>query len=163
MPATRISADGKTVKTFGLEGTRYLSHAVIWDFAPTPDGGVYLLIFYRLRDEHGYRLLGFDSNGKLTSDHSIEAPFDPQQIAVLGNGDLVVAGRKTTELGGHKGDPGIAIINSRGQLVRGLSSNMIFRIPSLREAAKLKKPIKRAHHPPNRMTTRKKNTTTPSI
>lgn len=126
MPATRIDSDRKGAKIFGLESTRYHGHAHIWDFAPALNGGVYLLIWYRFQDgkkrTDGYRLLSFDGEGRLTHDAAIEGvPFDPLQIAAFANGTLVVAGRKTSERGGHKGAPGIAIISETGRLLKTLT------------------------------------------
>lgn len=125
MPATRINADGKGVRIFGLGLTRYDGHARIWDFAPARDGGVYLLIQYTFEDGkkpiRGYRVLSFDSDGRLSRDAAIEGlPFDPLQVAAFGDGSLVVAGRKTSERGGHKGAPGIAIISDTGRLLKTL-------------------------------------------
>ena len=120
IPPTRISPDAKEAKTFGLDNTPYSKKAHIWDFAPGLNGEVFELIWLRINDQGGYRLLRFDREGKLLSDNSITAPFDPLQIAVLGNGQLVIAGRKANELGGHKGDPGIGIINDRGQFISSL-------------------------------------------
>jgi hypothetical protein len=121
MAPSRISPDGKTVRTFNLAGTRYDGHAHIWDFAPARNGGLHELIFFRLKDDEGYRLLSFDKDGKLENDIAIDLPFEPAHLAELGNGDFVVEGRKKKkELGGHTGAPGMAIVDSRGLLVRNL-------------------------------------------
>ncbi len=125
MPPTRVDGDRKGVRTFGLEATRYFHHAQIWDFAPAPNGGVYLLLWFRFQEgdkfTKGYRVLSFNGEGRLTRDALIEGvPFDPLHIAAFANGTLVVAGRKTTQRGGHKGAPGIAIISETGHLLKTL-------------------------------------------
>lgn len=140
MPASRVDPEMKTVKQFPLDGTEYSGHSHIWDFAPTPDGGVAQLVWYKFQDKTGYRILRFDSDGKLQSDNSVDVPFDPMQIAALGNGSFVVAGRRSTELGGHKGAPGIAVVNDRGQLVKELTISRDVKPPEKTGQQKTSKP-----------------------
>jgi len=122
MAPSRVSAQGSTVKTFGLEGTRYHGHAHIWDFAPSQDRGIHEVIFYRLPNVgEGYRLLTFDKDGKLDRDVVLDIPFDAQHIAVLGDRSFVIEGRQSTpEGGGHTGAPAMVIVNDQGQVLRTL-------------------------------------------
>jgi hypothetical protein len=122
MAPSRVSAQATTVKTFGLEGTRYHGHAHIWDFTPSQNGGIHEVIFYRLPDVGvGYRLLTFDKDGKLDRDVALDIDFEASHIAALGDGNFVVEGRKSTpERGGHTGSPTMAIVSDQGQLLRNL-------------------------------------------
>jgi hypothetical protein len=126
MPPTRLDADRKSAKTFGLDATRYFHHAQIWDFAPASYGGVYLLIWFHFQDgdklNKGYRVLSFNGDGRLTKDILLEGlTFDPLHMAAFSNGSFVVAGRKTSERGGHRGAPGIALISETGRVLKTLT------------------------------------------
>ena len=130
LPPTKVSADGRKATAFGLEGTRYDHHARIWDFSPASGGGIHELIFYRIKDEEGYRLLTFSADRALEHDVPLDIAFGAQHLAVFGNGDFLIEGRAAVPgRGGHAGHPVLVIVNSRGQVVRKLKPEGDLQLP----------------------------------
>lgn len=123
VPIIRLSGDGKDRKDIGLKGTSYAGKARIVDFAPLRRGGVALLVFYRpAKVANGeYRLLDFADDGTMRHDVRLHLSFDPRELAMFDNGEALIAGRKPTAEGGGTGDPVLAIVDDRGQLLRTLS------------------------------------------
>lgn len=127
-PVTRISADGEQTRTFSLQSVPGFASAdvVIQTFAVAPDGAVLLGAWGQDPKEKklGGYIFRLRSDG--TFDFTINlGPFSPDQVAVFGNGNLLVSGTKTLRLYG-KNEPPVPVaanevIDDAGELIKTIT------------------------------------------
>ena len=116
-PITMISPQGRKLYTFDLDDVLGTGRARIVDFCTDGRGDLYVLVGTQQGD---FSIVSFGTDRQVRTTMGLSPGVEPLQMAVLKNGDLMVAGRSPRHGESLDSAPMLAVVNPQGKIARNV-------------------------------------------
>ena len=115
-PIVKISPTGLKLATYDISALPVWWRSLIRDFCIDDGGNLIALV---TKPDHTSHILTFDASGQLQSNFEISSAIDPFEVAIAGNGKVLLSGRvnnqgKVSSNQALDSRPMIVMVNSKG-------------------------------------------------